>query len=93
MTGTALLMGNKYNLLSNSVHNLIFKNDAVYLNIYDILDWNATTTFPLRRPSQAWSRMRRFQGDIAARTTYRREEIKHVINVLLQMTPRRMPLQ
>lgn len=37
-------MGNKENLLSNSAHNLMTKNDGVYLNIYDMLYWNVKTT-------------------------------------------------
>ena len=34
---TVLLMGETYNLSSNSIHNVITKNDSVYLSIYDTL--------------------------------------------------------
>lgn len=83
-------MGNKCNLLSNSPHNVITKNDGVYLDIYDILRWNIkkrSSTGILARPAAGCD------DGAAARVRYRREEIKHGINVVLQMTPPLMPLQ
>lgn len=83
-------MGNTYNLWSNS-HNLI--TNSVYLIIYDILYWNLKKTFLSGNPSQARKQDVMISGDIAARMRHRGEEIKHGINVVLQMTPPLMPLQ